>query len=129
MRSLLLFATLMLVAGQAAAVEFADNSPQKIGMRHTSKAVTAVVRHLSAPQTARFRGLYLGTNPKQRGVVCGYVTARDRDGKVPDFQPFIYSPASNDAVFMAMDEFRKKGVGQINISLYDGAGCGALLRL
>lgn len=129
MKSLLLSTALLLVAGQAMAIEFTDNSPQVIGKRHTNKAVAAVVRHLSVPETARFRGLYLGTNPSQRGVVCGFVTARGKDGKVPAFQPFIYNPKSNDAVFMQMEDFRKKDIGPINISLYDGAGCGGLLHL
>ena len=129
MKSLLLTATLLLVASQATAIEFTDNSPQRIGARHTNRAVAAVVRHLGAPETAKFRGLYLGTNPRLHGVVCGFVTARDSAGKVPGFQPFIYNPQSNDAVFMPLKDFRRKHVGVINSGLYDGAGCGALLRL
>lgn len=129
MKTLLLATTLLLAAGQAMAIEFTDTSPQRIGMRHTNRAVAAVVRHLGAPQTAKFRGLYLGTNPKLRGVVCGFVTARDSDGKVPGFQPFIYNPQSNDAVFMPMKDFRRKDIGVINSVLYQGAGCGGLLRL
>jgi hypothetical protein len=129
MKSVFFATALLLVAGQAMAIEFTDASPQKLGKRHTDKAVAAVVRHLAAPETAKFRGLYLGTNPRQRGVVCGFVTARDKDGKVSGFQPFIYSPQSNDAVFMPMADFRKKDVGTINIGLYNGVGCGALLRL
>jgi len=129
MKSLFIAMALLLVAGQALAVEFTDNSPQTIGPRHTNRAVAAVVRHLGAPETAKFKGLYLGTNPSQRGVVCGFVTARDKNGKMPGFQPFIYNPKSNDAVFMPMADFRKKDIGMINSGLYDGVGCGALLRL
>jgi hypothetical protein len=129
MKSLLLTTALLLVAGQAMAVEFTDTSPQRIGMRHTNRAVAAVVRHLGAPETAKFRGLYLGTNPSQRGVVCGFVTARDSDGKLPGFQPFVYNPKSNDALFMPMAAFRNKATGPIYSVLYHGAGCGALLRL
>jgi hypothetical protein len=127
MRSLLLSTALLLVAHHAMAIEFTDNSPQTIGTRHVNRAVAAVVRHLAAPETAKFRGLYLGTNPAQRGVVCGFVTARDRNGKLSGFQPFIYNPRSNDAVFMPMKDFRSKDVGMINSSLYRGVGCGALL--
>lgn len=120
MKSLLLAMSMLLVATQAMAIEFTDDSPQMIGKRRADKAVAAVVRHLAAPATARFRGLYLGNNPSQRGVVCGFVTGRGKDGKVPPFQPFIYNPKSNDAVFMPMKDFRKKEMGQINSSLYQG---------
>ena len=129
MKTLLVATALLLTAGQAMAIEFADTSPQKVGVHRTNKAVAAVMRHLGAPETAKFRGLYLGTNPSQRGVVCGFVTARDSDGKVPDFQPFVYNPISNDALFMPMADFRKKNTGRTYTVLYHGAGCGALLRL
>lgn len=129
MKSLVLSLSLMLLAGQAAATQFVDNSRDVIGPRHADKAVAAVVRHLSVPESARFKGLFLGTNASQRGVVCGFVTARDKTGKVPAFQPFLYNPGSNDAVFMPMADFRKKGVGVMNVGLFSGAGCGALIKL
>lgn len=118
-----------LLANQACAVEFLDNSTQSIGPPQANAAVSAALRHLQAPDTAKFRGLYPGTNPSQRGVVCGYVTARDKMGKVPKFQPFIYKPQTKDAVFMPLSDFKKPGVGPINISLYAGAGCGALTAM
>jgi hypothetical protein len=129
MRILLLAAFVALLAGRAGAVEFLDNSARSIGEARANAAISAVLRHLQAPDTAKFRGLYRGTNPSQRGVVCGYVTARDKTGKVPKFQPFIYNPQTDDAVFMPISDFRKAGVGAINVSLYAGAGCGALIRM
>jgi hypothetical protein len=129
MRALLLAAVAILSAEQAGAAEFLDNSVRSVGEGRANAAVSAVLRHLQAPETARFRGLYRGSNPSQRGVVCGYVTARDKTGKVPKFQPFIYNPQTNDAVFMPLSDFRKAGVGPINISLYAGAGCGALIGM
>jgi hypothetical protein len=129
MRMLPLAVFAALLAGQAGAVEFLDNSARSLGEARASAAVSAVLRHLQAPETAKFRGLYRGTDPSQRGVVCGYVTARDKTGKVPKFQPFIYDPRTNDAVFMPLSDFRKAGVGPINVSLYAGAGCGALIGM
>jgi hypothetical protein len=129
MRTLLLAAFATLLAGQAGAIEFLDNSARSIGQPHADAAVSAVLRHLQAPETAKFRGLYRGTNPSQRGVVCGYVTARDKTGKVPKFQPFIYNPQTNDAVFMPLSDFKKAGVGAINASLYAGSGCGGLIGM
>jgi hypothetical protein len=127
MRVFLLTVSIALLTSQAGAVEFLDNSARSLGQARVGAAVSAVLRHLQAPETAKFRGLYRGTNPSQRGVVCGYVTARDKTGKTPKFQPFIYNPQTNDAVFMPQSDFRKAGVGPINISLYSGAGCGALI--
>lgn len=129
MRIFLLSVSIGLFATQVGAVEFLDNSAESLGQARAGAAVSAVLRHLQAPETAKFRGLYRGTNPLQRGVVCGYVTARDKTGKIPKFQPFIYNPQTNDAVFMPLSDFRKAGVGLINTSLYSGAGCGALIGM
>jgi hypothetical protein len=129
MRLPLLTASLLMLAGQVCAAEFTDNSRQLVGPQKADKAVAAVTRHLGDPATAKFRGLYPGTNPAKRGVICGFVTARDKNGHMPPFQPFIYDPKTNDAVFMPRSDFKKKGVGQMNAGLYSGAGCGALIGM